>query len=735
MPVVSSIFLVAALVLAVVVGPQTRSWPWGPAMVALGLAVAAALPAIWNRRKLTSDFALIGFGTMVAGWFGWRAWHSPVAELGQADLMLLAAVVGTFVSIRAIEGNPVSEKIVIWGTALLLLANVVVIGIQVVDPNFSPVFRARAADFPSGFYAHYNEAANYLIASSLLVAAAALFGRHATATRILWWLIAIAGLIAVYFTRSRGGILGAAVGGGVFAGLALVLGKRTGARWFSPALIATPLVGCLIVAFLLYGWQGSQEHRNAGVKIDEVLDSNYRLFFLGLAISCVLLHPLAGGGSRSFSWECFQFYDVAVHGTAITHKPELVHNELLQAATDYGIIGAGLLTGFLITLAIVAIIRILFSENPRDADTGDVWRLAGLAALAGMFVQSCFSFVFHLLPGAILLGICLGQISRSSAQPGKSPQTVGSKFLLSLAALSCVVLLLPAGWKSSQATRVLWPSYFSKDYGGTDESKIDALTEAIRILPLAAFYQDRAAIHQKIASELPVKDFPEAAGRVIDDYQEEERLHPYDPEPVINRANLLSRLNRDSEAEEAFGRAIRLQGRMEVAYQGHLSLSKHLLQKGIRQFDASDPSPSLATMEVAAQEMEQSAGELRSTILNVYEDRITVHENLGAVREANGDYQGAMMAYDFASKLLYGTRANYRAGVLYCKLASSAWAARRSSEALGYFIEAKKRIEMAGEQLPSGATPSQRLEYLAYLDKTINFLKGAKIEPALPPSP
>ncbi len=192
MPVVSSIFLVVALVLAVVVGPQTRPWTWGPAMIALGISVAAALPEIWNRRKLTSDFALIGFGSMVACWFGWRAWYSPVAELGQADLMLLAGVVGTFVSLRAIEGNPVSERILGWGIALLLLANVVVIGMQVVDPNFSPNFRARAGNFPSGFYAHYNEAANYLIASSLLVAAAALFGRHATGTKVLWGLIAIA---------------------------------------------------------------------------------------------------------------------------------------------------------------------------------------------------------------------------------------------------------------------------------------------------------------------------------------------------------------------------------------------------------------------------------------------------------------------------------------------------------------------------------------------------------------
>jgi hypothetical protein len=61
-------------------------------------------------------------------------------------------------------------------------------------------------------------------------------------------------------------------------------------------------------------------------------------------------------------------------------------------------------------------------------------------------------------------------------------------------------------------------------------------------------------------------------------------------------------------------------------------------------------------------------------------------------------------------------------------MAAESWEGRRPSEALGYFIEAKKRI-VAARELPQGATASQRAEYLTYLDQTIAFLKGAKIEP------
>jgi tetratricopeptide (TPR) repeat protein len=728
-PVISSIFLVAALVLAVVIGPQTRPWSWGPSMAALGIAVLAALPVIWKRGKSSNDFGLLALGALTAGWFAWRAWISPVAELGQADLLLVAGALGAFVSIRAIAGNSAAERILSWGIALLLLANVVVIGKQILDPSFSPVFRSRAATHMiSGFFAHYNEAANYLIASSVLVGAAALFGRHALPTRIVWLLIAIAGLAGVWFTRSRGGIFGAAVACGVFAVLALMIGKRRGARWFAPALIAIPVIGLGVGAFLIMGWQEAQELRHAGTGIEDLLDNNCRLYFLGIAVSCIGLHPLAGGGSRSFSWECFRLVDGKAHGDIITHKPELVHNELVQAATDYGLLGAGLVIAVLGALALAAVLRILFEEPVKERDARDAWRLGALAALAGMLVQSCFSFVFHLMPGILLLGICLGQMSRSTAVAQNS-QTLGARILLSFAAISCAVLLLPSGWKGIQVTRILWPTHFSKQTATSAESRIDALTGAIRLWPQSAFFQDRAAVFQSMAGSGDGPEFREAAEQAVTDYQTASLLHPYDPGPVINRANLLSQLQRDPEAEEWFGKAIQLQGGMEPGFRSHFSLATHYLRKGLRQFDAKKPEPTHAALERSAEHIETAVKKMHWVIPDMREPRVSIHENLGAAREAVGDSEGALESYNFATTLHDGRRAHYRAGVLVGKMAVETWSQRRPGEALKHFIEARRRIAQAGNQLPLGVTPSQSAEYVAYLDRTIAFLKGAKVEP------
>lgn len=731
MPIISSIFLVLSLILAVVIGPQTRPWVWGPAMIALGIAVLAAMPAIWRRGKISTDLGMLAFGAVTAAWFAWRAWVSPVAELGQADLLLVAGAVGTFISIRVIAGHELAERILSWGIALLLLANLAVMGIQMIHPDFVPVYRSKLVNLPTGFFAHYNETANYLIASSMLVGAAALFGRHALATRIFWVLIAIAGIAGVWFTRSRGGIFGAAAACGVFALFLLILGKRRNAKWFAPAVIAVPAIGVGVVAYLLIGWQEAQELRHAGSGLDALMDNTCRLYFLGIALSCIGLHPLIGGGSRSFSWECFRFADGKSHGDIITHRPELVHNELLQSATDYGLIGAGLLVVLLGTLALVAILRVLFEEQSNNRNDRDAWRIGALAALAGMLVQSSFSFVFHLMTGILLLGICLGHMSRTPAQSA-TPRTLASRILLSAAALACAALLLPIGWKGLQVTRILWPVYFSKQLDTSAESKIDALNKALRIWPQPSLYLERGITFQELTTLKDQSYFHDFAERAIADYRSASQLHPFDPKFEINGANLLSQLQRDAEAEESFERTIALQGGMEPAFRGHFFLARHFLKKSIRLFNTNNPEPASAAIELAASHIELAVESMHWVIADMREPRVTIHERLGNARESAGDLPGALKAYDFAASIPTGNRAHYRAAVIIGKMAVAAWSERKPSEALFGFMEAKKRIGLAGNTLPESVTPAQRAATIAYLDQQIAFLKGAKIKPTKP---
>jgi len=740
MPVVSSFFLILALILAVVIGPQTRMWTWGPAMLALGIGVLAAIPALWQRgRKMQADLGILIFAAMVAGWFTWRTFVSPVAELGHYDLLLLCGAVGSFICVRAITGHAAAERLLFWGVAMLLVASAAVAGLQLLTPSFSPVFAAEATHGKVvGFVAHYNEAANYFIASALITGAAALVGRHATATRLSWCLAAAAGIACVWFTRSRGGILGAAFGCGVLTVLVLAIGKRRDAKWFAPALIALPLIGIAIAAFLWMGWKESQLTRTAAAHVasmdnatlvERVFDNDARLHLLGIAASCIGEHPLTGGGSGSYSWESNRFYNPRVHSFD-GHRPDMVHNELIQAATDYGLVGAALLTGLLGALALATILRLLFEDRPKEADARDAWRVGALAALAGMLVQSCFSFVFHLMPGVILLGICLGMLSRAeSSFPGK--RVLGARALLTLAAIGCSALLLPAGWKGTRATLVLWPTWFSKQPETSAEARVDALTEAIAVWPLAEFYQARAAVFQRVFfSQGRSGAITETAELAVDDYAEAARLHPLEPSHPINRANLLSHLGRDAEAEAAYAHGIQLQGGMEPGFRGHFSLAEHHLRKGVRFLEAGQQPAAISSLEAAASEMQTAVSMMHWVIKDMVEPHYAIHETLGALREAAGDHAAALLAYDQATSLNQGRRAHYHAAVILGKMAVDAWSRRDAPEALKLFLKARARIGQARNDLPASVTASQQAEYVAYLDRVIAFLKGAKVQPA-----
>jgi tetratricopeptide (TPR) repeat protein len=278
-------------------------------------------------------------------------------------------------------------------------------------------------------------------------------------------------------------------------------------------------------------------------------------------------------------------------------------------------------------------------------------------------------------------------------------------------------------------TQTLWPVYFSAKSNLSLEASIDKLTSAIAQWPLSDFYQRRALNHVSLAdSDSYPADAVEAKENAIGDYKEASRLHPFDPSFVINRANILSGLERDSEAEQDYANAILLQGGMEPAFRGHLFSAVHYLRKGIRLFDNSEIPQSLASLEMAAAQIETACEMMHWIAQDMVDVRISIHESLGKAKEASDDLQGALESYDFASTFDYGNRAHYRAGTLLGKMADIAWKARRPEEAMALFIKARHRVSIT-HVFPAGVTQIQRVEYLAYLDQTIAFFKAAKVTP------
>ena len=721
MNVFSSVLFVCSLWLAVLLGPQLTPWSWGASLLVLGLAVLAALPGLWRSGARSAGWWLGGIGFLVVGWFAARAWLSPVADYGLMDALLLAGAVGGFLVMRAMQDSVAAERVFLWGLWLLLLASVVVTARQVVDPTFTPGLVARFPQ-PSGFFGHYNYGANFLIGASCLLGGSALFGTcYRRFERVLWGCIALAGLVAVYFTGSRGGQLAAAVAAVMFVVMALICGKRRDAKWFAPGIIALPFLGIVVVAFLLNGWSRSQEIREADTGVDTLMDNTLRLHWLGIAVACVVEHPWQGGGSRSFSWECNQHWDVDAHGAG-GYRPEQVHNEILQAATDYGIIGAGLLLVFCGSVVLAGTVRAIF-ERPAPLTHEDAWLTGGLAGLAGILAQSNFCFLFHVLPGALLLGICLGRLAFTVRREKQTALRVtvagGSAVLIGVAAAA---LLLPMGWLGARVTAARLADGFGRVKEVPFEVRLRALDEAIRCWPLGELFLERANWRQSGGS-LGAADRMAA----IDDYRQAAKRRPFDPMPAVNLANLLSAEGEDAAAEAEFARAVRLQGGLETAYRGHYYFAAHYQQKAVRQFLAQDATQALASYELAVAEIEKATKEspiwVTGTAL-----RTAIHEGRGVMLEGQGDWQRAMTAYDQAAKLMPGSRANYRAALLLARQAEAIWLERKPEAAMAGFLAAKKRFSQASE-FPEEVSQVQRKAVWDYLHERIRGFEVAKIKP------
>ncbi len=96
--------------------------------------------------------------------------------------------------------------------------------------------------------------------------------------------------------------------------LCILAGKQSVKKWFVPAIIAFPFLLIASGVFFLNSLSQVQETRSGDSDLTGLLDNDIRLYLVSIALSCIAIHPFFGGGSRSFSWECFQFWDTEAMG-------------------------------------------------------------------------------------------------------------------------------------------------------------------------------------------------------------------------------------------------------------------------------------------------------------------------------------------------------------------------------------------------------------------------------------
>ena len=574
MKIVSAGLLGLAVILAVLLGAQTLAWSWGPALLALALAVAAQLR--WRPGE-AGWLVSVPLG-LTALWVWLRCAQSPVLDGALADALLMLAVVGGAWVASGFRANQSALRWLFGVIAIVALGNEIMAMIQWKYPEFMWPYSVRASGAPCGFFGHYNYYSNFTLGVSLMLLARLFYSRDPLALKGLFAVVFLLGCTTIVLAGSRGGPVALGVGVIFFLLTSGMVTWRKQSRWSGIILVATPLL--LIVAAIGTWWmlKQAQESRHSGTgdNITRIVDNTPRLQWLELSMSIARESPVTGVGSRGFSWKYPRYWDPEEFGRANTYE-EFTHNEIVQLTTEYGVVGLVLV---LWTLGAAAWRGLAVLCLGSDVDEGDSDAIAVgiLAAGAGMLFQSNVSFVFHLLPSTLLLGIMLGL-----AMPLRTEKAKTVRSIHGVRGLSGLVTMAPMLWigvMSSLTLHKIWPvMYASPRLANTDpEAAIETLGDATHWWFGHRLHDEKARLARTYAVQFP-QNSPEAQhwnrvaaesfSRALDD-------HPYHLGIYVNYANTLSAMGKYDEAEKAYLKATELQGGLESAFKAKIFHANHL---------------------------------------------------------------------------------------------------------------------------------------------------------------
>jgi O-antigen ligase len=599
----SAILFVLALALALAYAPSLE--PTAAGVIALALVpvlLSGVVVKRPERRSLYFGFLVSCTGLYVA----WVASRSAVIDYGRNDGLLLGCGLAACGWAGWLARGP-AHRVAAVGVALLGLANVGVALIQWKDPSFTPIYAGRETlTYPSGFYAHYNHFADFLLGCGFLAAGSAVIPGGRRWIRCGWAAVALACLGGICLSQSRGAYLATGVGGLALTALWLLDLNRRRVKWFGIALIGAL---ALLPAAGYGAWQFTRiALKDRGVESDSarMLDDSGRLDFASMAIELASEHPLTGGGSRSFSYEVFQKWDPKEMWVG-SGDIDMVHNEPLQAAADYGWIGLGLL--LLLIFSVVARgMMCMGIEPPKGAARVDFGLMAGaLAGIVAMLTQGLFSFVFHMVPDVILLALMIGMVV---AQPwpffhATAPGLCGWSRPAPWMGGTLAVVLGLIGWRDAAAWWLIARPGAS-GYTADAERRYQVLQQAHEIRP--DFRIEQAMV--EAAGELAQTDPDPVNGvwpmRILDHQRSIVGRHPWNYISRLGLATRLDELGRLSEAEEHYRQLLPLLDTREMFYHARFAYGGHAFRRAYAFWKGRRASEAMAWALEAQSQMEAS---------------------------------------------------------------------------------------------------------------------------------
>jgi len=549
----------------------------GTALPALGLPVAllaAALVAAGLGRAMDPHVAQVEVRSTAAvvlatGYFVWRIASSPVEDLARYDFLLLAGAWCLWATLRFGPPGWRLERTLWLVMALVVAGHAAVAAYQFwVDPAYTPIHASRpATGFGSGFYARYNDVGPFFAAA--LMPLLALIGWPG----IGWWqrlaaaLLAAAALAGLAAAQARSGLVALGAGAAMLILLWLFLPRSPGGKRGIALVVLLPIL-------LLGGWKLSSDllaQRATGEGsvsaggLSDMLQYNERLFYAGMAIEQIAERPMIGSGSQSYSYLHPRFWPQ--RGWGASRNPRWVHNELLQVAADYGLVGLFLMLcslGWLWLLGVIAA-----TTPPADGSaTRQALRAGAACAMVALAAGALFSFIFHLLP--TLLGLAF--LAAACPPQGTIQHRARARLAVPAAMAALGLLVLPAATREAHAW---WASRAAWQHSPLHAQQ-QALEDGLRLSPSFDRHVELGTIHAAAAQRTA-----EPAARMKSLHLAERQFaaaqqrHPFEFEILHNRANLLDSLGRFAEADPLHAQVAAVGDPREIWWRARFYRARH----------------------------------------------------------------------------------------------------------------------------------------------------------------
>ena len=432
------------------------AYPFLP-LPAYGLLFLAALSAAWRlgRRDFAAPrWGCVSLSAALVLWIGIPlAGHSHLWLPGAILRAVLAAWIVYGLIVFVITGT--RERFVL--VAILLAGSFLQAAygfLQYLAPDARPylgwisalcperleghAFRAR------GFYYNANHLAWLLNFAGVFALSIGVWGRVGLWTRLSMLYGAAMFFGSGILTQSRGGLIGAAFGLGVFlilSGRGLLLGA-----WGSRGRMLGMLCLALLVS-LGAAWQAYEASDLAQFRILKAGEEGYRASVWKTALRLWQVEPLSGTGIGTFSTAArqYRFRTDAVDDV-------FVHNDWVQALAEIGLIGAGL--GFCVLLAhlfsgwraFAVVLQQRIAARGSPASLKAALQAGALSSLSAFAAHSFFDFNMQVPANALLACVSLAILASPGQRIASGKIPLFGCRLASAGTCAGAFLLLWLGW-------------------------------------------------------------------------------------------------------------------------------------------------------------------------------------------------------------------------------------------------------------------------------------------------